>query len=431
MTAERSGSGSVLTKARQHGLRESLSLAGDIARTRIGRLGDRRKSFVFLSPPLNNSGAPLILMEIVHEFAVRRGAESVRLLVPRSPDRSSEPSVPAGVRAERAAEALSPHLVRVQLDLRRDDFVFMNTAALPKNYFDVVLDSLRSGRLSHAYWYILEDVEQLSNLAPSLLQPEIRTSIAELATGGRLTLLVLSKKVKANYDELFGTSETRVLPFKGALAGKEKAPLPAAHYSSLRFLMSGKPTDGRKGHHTALAAFHEFMRAYYDASPHQYRPFTLTLIGMTDDYISRQLLSIGSTVLGDRLRAVPTASHEMALATTRDCNAVICCSFHETGPLFVLEGMRYGHVVLRNDAGGMEDQLDDGVNGYWIDSTDIRQFAGVLARLLDKRTMSDSQLQMMGQASQDLAVRLVIPSYVDALEQAGEPTPHHRGSRPS
>ena len=39
----------------------------------------------------------------------------------------------------------------------------------------------------------------------------------------------------------------------------------------------------------ALAAFHEFMKAYYELGCRQYRPFTLTLVGMTDDYISEQI----------------------------------------------------------------------------------------------------------------------------------------------
>jgi glycosyltransferase involved in cell wall biosynthesis len=143
---------------------------------------------------------------------------------------------------------------------------------------------------------------------------------------------------------------------------------------------------------------------------------------MTDDYISKQILSIGSTVLGERLRAFSAVSHDKSLEITRDCNAVICCSFNEALPLSVVEGMSRGHIVLRNDAGGMEEQLDEGVNGFRIDGTDIRQFAGVLARVLDKRTMADSRLQTMGRASQELVNRLLIPSYVDALEPVRDAT---------
>ena len=73
----------MLAKAREKGLQESLRLGGEIVQARVARLSDRqRHDFVFISPPLNNSGAPLILMQIVREFAGRYGADSVRLLAP-------------------------------------------------------------------------------------------------------------------------------------------------------------------------------------------------------------------------------------------------------------------------------------------------------------------------------------------------------------
>jgi hypothetical protein len=74
-----------------------------------------------------------------------------------------------------------------------------------------------------------------------------------------------------------------------------------------------------------------------------------------------------------------------------------------------------GHIVLRNDAGGMEEQLDEGVNGFRIDSRDIRQFAHVLEMVLNKTTMSDARLQAMGRASQEMITRLRVSSYVDAI----------------
>ena len=80
---------------------------------------------------------------------------------------------------------------------------------------------------------------------------------------------------------------------------------------------------------------------------------------------------------------------------------MICCSFNETFNLSVLEGMSVGHVVLRNDSGGMSEQLDDGVNGFKIEGRDVRQFAGVIERVLNKTSMQDLELQMMGRASQE------------------------------
>jgi glycosyltransferase involved in cell wall biosynthesis len=410
-----------LTKARETGLKESFRLGVGIARAKVNRLiGRRRRFFVFLSPPLSQSGAPLLLTEIVYEFATRFGPDSVRLLAPYSIAPPLELLRTAGVRLERAAEILGPRLVRLQLALKKNDFVLMNTAAVSRNYLDVIMDALERGRLAHAYWYIHEDVEHLPFLAPLVLEAGRRSAIARLMAQRRLTILVPSKDVKASYDELFGNPTTRVLQFKQT--AEEVAPRPADDFSSVRFLMSGKPTDGNKGHIIALAAFHELMKAHYELDPDAYRPFTLTLLGMTEDYVAQQIRSIGSTVLGERLHAIAPVPHEQALEITRDCNAVICCSFHETGPLYVTEAMRYGHIVLRSDAGGLEEQLDDGVNGFCIDSTDIRQFAQVLAQVLSKRTMSNSRLHEMGRASQELVARMLIPSYIEALDEARVPT---------
>src|SRR5206468_1374092 len=252
---------------------------------------------------------------------------SVRLLSPLVVPEMRERANGSGVSVERAAGVFGPALVGLQLSLRRDDFVLMNTVAVSRNYQEFILDSLGTGKLAHAYWYIHEDVGQLPALAPFLLEPAFRSRIGRLVEQRRLTVLVPSRKVKAQYDTLFSTSRTQLLPLKVEL-GHTK-PRPASDYASVRFLLSGKPTDGRKGHMIAVAAFHEFMKSYYEANPEAYRPFTLTLVGMTDDFIGEQIRSIGSAVLGERLEIVSSVSHERALEITQTCNAVICCSFNE------------------------------------------------------------------------------------------------------
>ena len=167
----------------------------------------------------------------------------------------------------------------------------------------------------------------------------------------------------------------------------------------------------------ALAAFHEFMKSYYEKRPDAYRPFTVTLVGMTDDFNGKQIRAIGSSTLGERLQAVPNVAHTRALEITRACNAVICCSFNEALPLYVIEGMAMGHVVLRNDAGGMEEQLEEGVNGFRLDSDEIGQIARVLERVLNRQATPDARLQAMGSASQEMLAGVQSASYVEALER--------------
>jgi hypothetical protein len=75
-----------------------------------------------------------------------------------------------------------------------------------------------------------------------------------------------------------------------------------------------------------------------------------------------------------------------------------------------------GHIVLRNDGGGMEEQLDEGVNGLRIDSRNIKQFANALESILNRGTMDESRLEAMGRASQQMVGRWRTASYVGALE---------------
>ena len=51
------------------------------------------------------------------------------------------------------------------------------------------------------------------------------------------------------YDALFGNGKTRVLPYKIDDDSRHVPARPAGHYSSVRFLLSGKPTDGNEGSH--------------------------------------------------------------------------------------------------------------------------------------------------------------------------------------
>ena len=119
-------------------------------------------------------------MQIVREFASRvRSQPPCGFGAIRNVVESTSPAEVAGVRVERAAEVLSPSLVRLQLALRKEDFVLLNTVTVSRNYLDVVLDAVEAGSLSHAYWYILEQVAHLPVLAPFLLKPDARSGSDE------------------------------------------------------------------------------------------------------------------------------------------------------------------------------------------------------------------------------------------------------------
>ena len=111
----------------------------------------------------------------------------------------------------------------------------------------------------------------------------------------------------------------------------------------------------------------------------------------------------------------PVITPDEVLELTYGCNVSICCALYEGFPLYVAEGMAMGHVLIRNDSGGREEQLEDGVNGYAI-SDDVGEFAAVLERLLNRESTTDSDLWRMGDASR----RRIEPyRHTSYLEQLG------------
>jgi glycosyltransferase involved in cell wall biosynthesis len=64
--------------------------------------------------------------------------------------------------------------------------------------------------------------------------------------------------------------------------------------------------------------------------------------------------------------------------------------------------MLMGHIVLRNDSAGREEQLAEGKNGFFIDSDNINQMADVFEKILNKKTLSNQKLLSMSNESREM-----------------------------
>lgn len=403
--------------ARRKGLKRSAYLAYNISKTQFRRrvIKSRARKYVFVSHPINHTGAPLVLVKMVEEYALKYGSRNVRVITP-----GIEPDILAslrkrGIRIEKAAQALNDRMIDLQLGLNKGDFLLMNTLAIYPNYRGFIMRALASGQIEHAYWFIHEDIAQLSLVASELLDKKQTAPITELANKGKLTLLVPSKRVKYAYEKLWGIKDIKVVHLHVDVPDKYKRERPVSDYKNLHFLLSGTAADARKGQLIAISAFYDFVKNYYEKDPKKYRDFKLSLVGVADDYVSQQIKIIARSLLDKKVDILPSIPHNDALKLTAKCNAVICCSLNETFGLYVAEGMFMGHVLLRNNSAGMEEQLKDGVNGYYIDTTDVKQFSATIERLLNKR-LTGEQLKEMGEESKKIISSYANNQYVETIE---------------
>lgn len=407
----------VARKIKQKGVRRTVKIAGSIVKTHIKSRTTqaRQKQFVFISHPINNTGGPVVLLQMVEEYVQKYGASRVRVIAPGIEKEQAQYLKRLGITVEQAVFGISFRFIRLQLNLHPDDFVLMNTTAIYDNYRDFVLLWLRLGRLKHAYWFIHEDIEQLPVIHKEFLDPKNLKQIKELVDSTSLDLLFPSKRTSEEYKELIGIENVRVINLHVEVDDKYKKPRAISDFKSVNFLLSGTAGDGRKGQFLAISAFYRFMKEYYDKNPDSYRPFTLHLVAINDDYVSKQIRWTAKSLLGEKVKIYESLPKADALKVTSECNAVICCSLNETFGLYIAEGMLMGHIVLRNNSAGVDEQLVDGKNGYLIDHTDSKQFAASIERILNKN-VSSSTLLSMSQHSQYLINEYGKHTYLTQIE---------------
>lgn len=407
----------VAKKVKQKGFRRTANIAGSVIKTQLkSRPGSpHKKQFVFISHPINNTGGPIVLLQMVEEYVKKYGANRVRVIAPGIEKEQEQYLKKIGVSVEQAVFGIGFRFIRLQLNLRQDDFVLMNTVAIYDNYRDFVLLWLKLGRLKHAYWFIHEDIAQLPIVHKEFLDPKNLNQIKDLVDSKSLDVLFPSRRTSEEYKELIKIDRTKIINLHVEVNEEYQKPRVEDEFSSINFLLSGTAGDGRKGQFLAISAFYHFLKEYADKAPEKYRAFSLHLVAINHDYVSNQVRWTAQSLLGERVKIYESLPKAKALKITSECNAVVCCSLNETFGLYIAEGMLMGHIVLRNSSAGVDEQLIDGKNGYLIDHTDIRQFASRIEKVLNK-DFSNKELLKMSKESQEIMKKYQAYKYIEQID---------------
>jgi glycosyltransferase involved in cell wall biosynthesis len=380
---------------RQHGIKATVGIIGQLLARRL-RLhapdgAKTQPGIVVLAHRLDLSGAPYVLVDAVAEMVAQGLRRHLRLFT-YQPVHASNLERLAGLGVP---TTLLPHADAVP-PLVAGDVVLLNTIGVSPAVRHALFSALERGVVKQLFWYVHED-------APERIFSDSETArIRRLSHEGNLTIVTLSRQACRRYRRHFGV-DILLEPHRVDLPEKYHIVRDADDFETLRFILPGTFLDGRKGQHAVLYALAAFFRQYYEPDPTSYREFTLTFVGVEDDWYSRQVVR-HRKILGDRLIIRSKTTRESCLDLIRAANVTVCYSQSEVLPIFVVEGMIAGHPILRNDCSGVDEQLEPGVNGFPLDSDDFWQVVETFERILHRRKTTNEQLAAMSARSYAMAL---------------------------
>ena len=400
-------------KARQKGIRRSAQFVARTAKSQVKSAlkptSAAKRKAVFISHPIDSTGAPLVLLDVINDFGSKFAAKDIHVVAPAIKRDLLNTLLTKKYIIHKMVDNIGGRTIQAGLQIHPTDFVLVNTVAIYSNYRIYLFWLLETGKLEMAYWFIHED-------NPKLHFSDKRevSRMRELIDKNKLKIIVPSTQTARDYNKHFKTSLIRPVKLRVQIPAKYQIERKPEDFNTIRFFISGNPIDGRKGQLLFLAGLQQYEAKLKSVSPEKYRPYTLDLVSIGKDYISLQILTIGQSLMGENLKTYPVLSRDRALAIASTCNVTVCTSLNETFGLYVVEGMLMGHPLIRNMTPGWQEQIKDGENGFVVDTLDLDSLVESIGKLLSKE-LSNHKLVEMSRSSQRIASNFSSANYYDQI----------------
>lgn len=391
---------------KKYGARNTYFTIRNIATSKIKDARATSPRVLFVSHQLDTTGAPLVLIDLVAGF--KQANPNLPIEFHTFNPTASENIVRLN------SKGIKPriHFTKEKgLIYRPGDVVILNTIAFSNVFMDGLFDALQNGVVKKLIWYIHEDEPELN------FESHQRTRIKKMLDEGKLTIYTPATRSTLNYQTYFSNKTSiKKQYYKFPYVEEQHVSRVEGDFNKLDFILPGMAGDGRKGQLPILYALGIFKKEYFDRHPGRYRDFTLTYVGVGNDFYSRQILNHAEALLQYKFQHFPAVSHSKALKLIKKANVSICYSLRECLPLVVFEGMTSGHPVLRNDSSGMEEQLQKDKNGYYLESKDIYQVVETFEKILNVNKTSNKKLLSMSRQSQKIVKKFNDMDFVDIEE---------------
>lgn len=399
-------------KIREKGFATSAKIIGDKVERKAKRIIQKstfikenpEPRLVVISNQFDNTGAPAVIIDLLSELKNEYPELSKKVVLKTFTPVSAENLAKmrkVGVKTEVYTNR------ELSLNLNKGDVVFFNSFAISRTTSISALNALKEGIIEKLFWYGHEDSPD------GFFDKDIKKRVAELLGNGKIEMFAVSKGTLKKYQEYFGIKTgIKKMTFRFLLDEKFFSEKDKDDFKKLKFTSVGSLMDMRKGQYPILYAFLDFYNNFYLKYPKKYRDFEIDFLGaynLADEtdaapYHIRNILEQfrkSATGLGDHVKILPVMNHGDALDEIKKKNVTICYSLKEAMGIFVYEGMAMGHVIIRNETPGLEEQLDK--NGLFASSNNFGDLVLAIEKLANTEKTSDAELLEMSSKSVEIA----------------------------
>ncbi len=433
----------VVQKIRTDGTRSTYKIIHDKVRRRAAF--EYRKKFprkkagsprlVIVSNQLNNTGAPFVIMDIVHNIKEQypKLIKSIKFIA-FTPIESANV-----VKLEKEGVDVEIYTNReLALEFNQGDVVMFNSFAISHVTALSVIRAIQKGTVKKLYWYGHE-------YSPDgFIDSFIKNELTTLLKSNKAKVYAVSTATYNEYINYFGISKNiEKMPFPFLFPLNKFRVRTIEEFNSLRFVTIGSLMDMRKGQYPILYAFLTFYNDYYKKSPDDYRDFHLEFIGAYEKsdigpsaayHVKniKEQIDLSAKGLDDHFSITLSLPHDKAIQRIEKANVTICYSLYEALGIFVYEGMAVGHPIIRNESAGQEEQLIDGKNGFAVSNNNFAGLVEVIEKMLNKKKMTNQDLVNMSKLSNEIAKKATTNKYmvIDDISATFHTSQHpHTSSR--
>ena len=378
----------------------------------------KRKIFWIYTHNFTNTGAPLVLADIVRELA-ENGLQSQIRLISWGGKHDQRYSKLHNDLTQEGFSCKILELGELPPQPKVNDRILLNSLAIPEDVANLAQTWLEQGLISCLDWFAHE-----ANPEIWLPRPDQAKRLELLLENKNMHLKVPSHLILNRYQSWLGYSgnklgcQTPKLCIDKTSQALFDSPPPS--FDTLHFQLTAMAGAGQKGHLWLLRVLEQAL-ASSDAQQKHLRPIELSFIGLEEGPyagFTREIIRRGQTLLGDSFHWTYHGSKSDALGAMAKANLSVSCSLEETFSLVSAESMALGQPLLRSQTGGWSEQLEDGINGFDLGppGPNVRQEqVDLFCQLRDPEIFSNEQLMQMSQAARAKAQRFFLSNYSDWL----------------